>query len=71
MDPRMREDDESNVILDLRMREDDVVVVIPAEPALDMIGGQESIPLGLARTQVLDFALQVMGPSPAVPALGQ
>jgi hypothetical protein len=71
MDPRMREDDNSNVILDLRMREDDVVVVIPAEPALDMIGGQESIPLDLARTQVLDFALQVMGPSPAVPALGQ
>ena len=71
MDPRMREDDKSNVILDLRMREDDVVVVIPAEPALDMIGGQESIPLDLARTQVLDFALQVMGPSPAVPALGQ
>jgi hypothetical protein len=57
--------------MDPRMREDDVVVVIPAEPALDMIGGQESIPLGLARTQVLDFALQVMGPSPAVPALGQ
>jgi hypothetical protein len=57
--------------MDPRMREDDEVVVIPAEPALDLIGGQESIPLGLARTQVLDFALQVMGPSPAVPALGQ
>ncbi len=57
--------------MDPRMREDDEVVVIPAKPALDLIGGQESIPLGLARTQVLDFALQVMGPSPAVPALGQ
>ncbi len=45
--------------------------VIPAEPALDLIGGQESIPLGLARTQVLDFALQVDSPGAAVPALGQ
>jgi len=30
--------------MDPRMREDDEVVVIPAEPALDLIGGQESIP---------------------------
>jgi len=57
--------------MDPRMREDDEVVVIPAEPDLDLIGGQESIPLGLARTQVLDFALQVDSPGAAVPALGQ
>ena len=57
--------------MDPRMREDDEVVVIPAEPALGLIGGQESIPLGLARTQVLDFALQVDSPGAAVPALGQ
>jgi hypothetical protein len=57
--------------MDPRMREDDEVVVIPAEPALDLIGGQESIPLGFARTQVLDFALQVDSPGAAVPALGQ
>ena len=30
--------------MDPRFREDDTVVVIPAEPALDLIGGQESIP---------------------------
>ena len=57
--------------MDPRMREDDEVVVIPAKPALDLIGGQESIPLGLARSQVLDFALQVDSPGAAVPALGQ
>jgi hypothetical protein len=33
--------------MDPRMREDDEVVVIPAEPALDLIGGQESIPCPL------------------------
>ena len=57
--------------MDPRMREDDEVVVIPAKPALDLIGGQESIPSGLTRTQVLDFALQVDSPGAAVPALGQ
>ena len=37
MDPRLREDDRSNAIpVPLR--------VIPAEPALDLIGWQESIP---------------------------
>ena len=57
--------------MDPRLREDDEVVVIPAKPALDLIGGQESIPSGLARTQVFDFALQVDSPGAAVPALGQ
>jgi hypothetical protein len=57
--------------MDPRMREDDEVVVIPAEPALDLIGGQESIPLGLGFSKAFNFALQVMGPFPAVPALGQ
>ncbi len=54
MDPRVREDDSRG--MDPRIREDDgkfrldapVLVsassVIPAEPALDLIGGQESIP---------------------------
>ena len=54
MDPRMREDDSRE--MDPRVCEDDgkfrldapVLVsapsFIPAEPALDLIGGQESIP---------------------------
>ena len=63
MDPRMREDDGVAPFLP--------PTIIPAKPALDLIGGQESIPLGLARTQVLDFALQVDSPGAAVPALGQ
>ena len=54
MDPRIREDDSRG--MDSRVCEDDgkflldapVLVsapsVIPAEPALDLIGGQESIP---------------------------
>jgi hypothetical protein len=45
MDPRMREDDAGRG-MDPRMREDDrKYLVIPAEPALDLIGGQESIPV--------------------------
>jgi hypothetical protein len=49
MDPRLREDD--GIKMDPRVREDDGQgpsflrpPVIPAEPALDLIGGQESIP---------------------------
>ena len=43
MDPRIREDDGAE--MDPRIREDDALeIVIPAEPALDLIGGQESIP---------------------------
>jgi hypothetical protein len=53
------------------MREDDEVVVIPAKPALDLIGGQESIPLGLGCSQAFNFTLQVDSPGAAVPALGQ
>ena len=37
MDPRMREDDGGAAFLHS--------LVIPAEPALDLIGGQESIPV--------------------------
>jgi hypothetical protein len=71
MDPRMREDDESNVILDLRLTEAEGSNVMPVPRFPSFLRRQESIPLGLARTQVLDFALQVDSPGAAVPALGQ
>ena len=63
MDPRMREDDGVAPFLP--------PLVIPAKPALDLIGGQESIPLGLGCSQAFNFTLQVDSPGAAVPALGQ
>ena len=71
LDPRLREDDDSNVILGPRLREDDGSGVLSWLCSPSFLRRQESIHSGLARAQSLDFALQVMGPLPAVPALGQ
>gem|GEM_PF-2891994 len=71
MDPRMREDDDSNVILDPRLPEAEGSNVMPVPRFPSFLRRQESIPLGLGFSKAFNFALQVMGPSPAVPALGQ
>ena len=44
MDPRVREDDGKYVVMSAPLRRS-YPLVIPAEPALDLIGGQESIPV--------------------------
>ena len=71
MDPRLREDDDSNVILDPRLPEADGsnVMSVPRFPSF--LRRQESIPWGLGGPQAFNFALQVAGPGAAVTALGQ
>ena len=44
MDPRFREDDGFNAVIPASFVIPAPRAVIPAEPALDLIGGQESIP---------------------------